>query len=238
MSGVRPPPPPVDGGLSGAGKELGETETNGKHTRSAPRFPSSQKKPVSGGLQARSGRHRPARHQRGSISHLTPGTHLGRLRPKPQGFRSHQTGRELSGNTPSRPATGPASSPLREAGGERGPPRGARSCIRAENNNNKPTAADAANSLLTVRRAPGHVAYGVRPSLSMTASVRERYGRPRFTRKSSRDSEGIMNSPKVMRPVPKRGFEPRGLQDSETRALTHCALDLAESHHCDFPPTF
>lgn len=36
VSGVRPPGPPVDGGLSGAGKELGETETNGRHTRSAP----------------------------------------------------------------------------------------------------------------------------------------------------------------------------------------------------------
>lgn len=184
VSGVRPPPAPRGWrAVWGRKGTRGDRDEREAHTKHPTRFPSSQKKPVSGGLQARSGRHRPARHQRGSISHLTPGTHLGRLRPKPQGFRSHQTGRELSGNTPSPPATGPASSPLREAGGEQGPPRGARSCIRAENNNNKPTAADAANSLLTVRRAPGHVAYGVRPSLSMTASVREHYGRPRFTRK-------------------------------------------------------
>lgn len=37
------------------------------------------------------------RHQRGNTGHLTPGTHLQRLRSKPCGPKSHQTGREHVG---------------------------------------------------------------------------------------------------------------------------------------------
>lgn len=84
VSGVRPPPAPRGWrAVWGRKGTRGDRDEREAHTKHPTCFPSSQKKPVSGGLQARSGRHRPARHQRGSISHLTPGTHLGRLRPKP-----------------------------------------------------------------------------------------------------------------------------------------------------------
>lgn len=218
----------------------GERQTREAHTKHPTCFPSSQKKPVSEGLQARSGHDWPARHQRGSISHLTPGTHLGRPRPNPYGFRSHQTGREHGGNTLSQPATGPPPPHVGRQAVSRVLPEelGPVSRLKIVIINRRWQTQGTACFLRAGHRPRFLASYIMLPGLSMTASVRKRYCCPRFTRKRNRDAEGITDSPKVTQQVTKWGFEPRGLQDSKTRALNHWALNLAKNHHCDFSQTF
>lgn len=143
---------------AGQERDSGERGTNG-----ASRMFSTLWKAVSEGPHARSTHNRLLRHQGGSSGHRTPGTHLGRLRPKSLAPTLLGWEENTAGNTEMTNHWPHGSSSFCEASGVLS--EKAQSCSQPQKRENKTTAAAAKACLLCARHEAKYFSYSMSRNL-------------------------------------------------------------------------